>query len=98
MAQQTYYLYILSNNSKTLYVGFTNDLERRVWQHRYKQNDGFTRDYNITMLVYFEAFQWVDDTIAREKQIKRWGRGKKIWLVEQENPDWLDLAANWCSG
>jgi putative endonuclease len=95
MAPKTYYVYILANTSRTLYVGFTSDLERRVWQHRSRQSGGFTRDYNVTMLVYFEAFPWVDDAIAREKQIKRWNRSKKIWLIEQENPGWLDLAANW---
>lgn len=95
MNQKTYYVYILANISKTIYVGFTNDLHRRVWEHRAKQRDSFTRDYNITMLVYFEASTWVDDAIAREKQIKRWSRSKKIWLIEQENPGWLDLAADW---
>jgi putative endonuclease len=81
-----------------LYIGVTNNLPRRVAEHKAKLVPGFTRKYSIDLLVYFEAFQWVDDAIAREKQIKRWGRGKKIWLVEQENPNWLDLAANWYSG
>jgi putative endonuclease len=81
--------------SRTLYIGFSNDLERRVWQHRHKQADGFTRDYNITMLVYFEEHGRADDAIAREKQLKKWRREKKIWLIEQENPQWLDLAHDW---
>jgi putative endonuclease len=95
MNQKTYYVYILSNVSRTLYVGFTNDLERRIGQHRAKQYDGFTRDYNVTVLVYFEEYPWVDDAIAREKQIKNWSRSKKIGLIERENPQWLDLAADW---
>lgn len=93
--QRTYYVYIMSNNSKTLYVGVTNNLERRVWEHRQKRVKGFTERYNITMLMYFESSAQVDDAIAREKQLKGWKRDRKIALIRESNPDWLDLAADW---
>ncbi len=95
MTDQRFFVYVLSNVSRTLYIGFTNDLQKRVWQHRQKQADSFTRDYNITMLVFLEEFARADDAIAREKQLKNWRREKKVWLIEQENPDWLDLAHDW---
>jgi putative endonuclease len=95
MSDRRFYVYILSNRSRRLYVGVTNDLRRRVWQHRMKEADSFTRDYNITMLVYFEEFGRADDAIAREKQLKNWRRDKKVWLIERENPNWLDLAHDW---
>ena len=90
-----FYVYILSNVSRTLYVGVTNNLERRVWEHRQKQVEGFTKDYNVTMLVHLEEYARADDAIAREKQLKKWRREKKVWLIEQENPQWLDLAHDW---
>ena len=93
--QQTYYVYIMSNISRTLYVGVTSDLERRVWEHRQKHKKGFTQTYNCAMLVYFESCSWVDDAIAREKQIKGWKRSRKLDLVRETNPNWLDLAADW---
>ncbi len=95
MTDRRFYVYILSNVSRILYIGFTNNIQARVWQHRRKQADSFTRDYNITMLVYFEEFGRADDAIAREKQLKNWRREKKIWLIEKENPKWLDLAHDW---
>jgi putative endonuclease len=85
----------MSNISKTLYVGVTNDLERRVWEHRQKLVKGFTERYNITMLVYFESCSWVDDAIAREKQLKGLKRDRKLALIRETNPHWLDLAADW---
>lgn len=95
MSDRRFFVYILSNASRHTYVGFTSDLERRVWQHRQKTVESFARDHNITMLVYFEEFGRADDAIAREKQLKRWRREKKVWLIEQMNPQWLDLAHNW---
>ena len=90
-----YYVYILSNYSGTFYVGVTNDLERRVAQHRTKRLDGFTKKYNVTSLVYYEHTNDVTSAIEREKQIKAWRRSKKLDLIQSMNPDWKDLAAEW---
>ncbi len=75
-----------------LYTGVTNDLENRVFQHKAKQIDGFTKKYNIHRLVYFEAFGDIRDAIAREKQIKGWLRAKKVALIESVNPRWRELS------
>ena len=80
-----------------LYVGITNSLERRIWQHKHKAIPGFTKTYNCDRLVHHEMFERVESAIAREKQIKGWTRAKKNALVEAENPQWLDLAADWYS-
>ena len=90
-----YYIYIMSNVSQTLYPGVTNDLQRRVYQHKQKLSSGFTRKYNLTLLVYFEATPDILAAIAREKQIKGWLRAKKVSLIESANPKWLDLSAQW---
>jgi putative endonuclease len=95
VTDRRFYVYILANVSRTLYIGFTNDIQKRIWQHRQKQSDSFTRDYNITMLVYLEQFERADDAITREKQLKNWRRDKKVWLIERENPNWTDLAHDW---
>jgi putative endonuclease len=87
-----YYVYILSNKSKTLYTGVSNNLTRRVYEHRHKLIEGFTKKYNIDKLVYFEVFSNVDDAIRREKQIKGWLRKKKIELIESLNSEWNDLS------
>jgi putative endonuclease len=92
---RTYYVYILSNQSRTLYVGVTNDLKRRLRQHEAKQIPGFTAKYNITWLIYYEQFNDVNFAIAREKQIKGWTRAKKIALAEAMNSRWEDLSAGW---
>jgi len=89
------YAYIMSNISRTLYVGVTNDLERRVYEHKRKLTPGFTRKYNVTMLVYFEVAPDIRSAIDREKQIKGWLRSKKVALIESANPHWLDLSAEW---
>jgi len=86
-----YYVYILFNKSRTLYVGVTNKLLFRVEQHRNGEFEGFTKKYNIHRLVYFERFQYVGNAIAREKEIKGWLRARKIALIEEENPTWEDL-------
>jgi putative endonuclease len=89
------YVYVMSNASRTLYVGITSTLEQRVATHKSKQIDGFTRQYNLTMLDYFEELPDPSTAIAREKQLKGWSRAKKIALIERLNPQWLDLSADW---
>jgi putative endonuclease len=93
-----YFVYIMTNKSGTLYVGVTNDLERRVQEHRNKLVKGFTAKYNIDRLVHFEVADEPRAAIAREKQIKGWLRAKKIALIESGNPRWLDLSADWKQG
>ena len=90
---QHFWVYILSSNTRTIYVGVTNDLERRVQEHKSKQVPGFTARYNVSQLVYSEVFSDVRDAIAREKQIKSWSRARKNALIEEHNPRWNDLAA-----
>ena len=90
-----YYVYIMSNHSRTLYTGVTNDLERRVWEHKTKSVDGFTKRYNVNQLVYFESTDDVSAAIEREKEIKGWVRRKKVALVNAANPTWEDLSAEW---
>ena len=87
-----YYVYILTNKSRTLYTGVTNDLLRRVHEHKQKLVQGFTARYNITHLAYFEETTDVQAALAREKQIKGWLRMKKIALIESLNPRWEDLS------
>ena len=93
--EKRYFTYIMSNSSKTLYVGITNDLERRVWQHRQRSRNTFTGRYNVTMLVYLEEFADPATSISREKQLKGWTRRRKLELIATMNPDWIDLAADW---
>lgn len=90
-----FWVYILSSRSGTLYVGLTGFLGRRIHQHKYDTIDGFTRKYQCHRLVYYESYQDVLVAIAREKQLKRWRRDKKILLIEKMNPRWQDLAENW---
>ena len=90
-----YYVYIMTNRSKTLYTGITNDLIRRVYEHKNKMVEGFTKKYNITRLVYFEETNDIQSAITREKQIKGWLRRKKIALIESVNPKWEDLSEGW---
>jgi putative endonuclease len=90
-----YYVYIMTNHSRTLYTGVTNDLKRRVQEHKQKQIPGFTQKYNITNLVWYEETPDVKAAIAREKQIKGWLRSKKIALIESLNPSWRDLSDEW---
>ncbi len=85
----------MTNRSKTLYTGVTNNLERRVYEHKQKLVPGFTSTYNITLLVYFETTTDVKVALSREKQIKGWLRSKKIGLIEAVNPGWKDLSAEW---
>ncbi|MBU0571076.1 MAG: GIY-YIG nuclease family protein [Candidatus Omnitrophica bacterium] len=92
MLTKQYYVYVLSNwNNKVLYVGVTNDLKRRVYEHKHKLVDGFTRKYNVHKLVYYEVTEEIEAAILREKQIKGGSRQKKNDLVERFNPKWEDL-------
>jgi len=86
-----YFVYILSNRLRTLYVGMTNDLVRRLQEHRSKIKEGFTKRYNVTQLVYFEPASNVFDAMFREKQLKGWLRARKLALIEASNPQWNDL-------
>lgn len=95
MTVKTYHVYIMTNRSRTLYTGVTNDLQRRVWEHKSKTIEGFTKKYNITMLAYYEEFNDILTAIEREKQIKGWSRSKKIALIEAMNPEWNDLSHGW---
>ncbi|MBI3933374.1 MAG: GIY-YIG nuclease family protein [Acidobacteria bacterium] len=90
-----YYVYILTNRSRNLYTGVTNNISRRVGEHRESDVLGFTKRYRIHRLVYVEAHASIRTAIAREKQIKRWRREKKMALIEASNPAWDDLAAGW---
>lgn len=93
MAQ--YCVYIMTNRSKTLYTGVTNNLERRVYEHKQKLIEDFTKKYNLTILVYYETTDDVRHAIHHEKQIKGWIRRKKIALIETVNPEWKDLSNGW---
>ncbi len=88
-------MYIMSNQSRTLYTGVTSDLEQRVFQHKKKLIKGFTKKYNITILVWYDRFSDINQAIECEKKIKGWRRSKKISLIEEQNPCWLDLAEGW---
>ena len=88
-----YYVYIMASRSRTLYIGVTNDLRVRVLQHRQLVPGSFTARYNITRLVYFERFQYINSAIAREKTLKDWNRARKIALIAAANPTWEDRAA-----
>ena len=92
---QNFYLYILASETKTLYIGVTNDLERRVYEHKSKTTPGFTAQYEVNHLVYFEETNDVTTAINREKQLKGWRREKKVALIEKSNPHWFDLSDRW---
>lgn len=88
---KNYSVYILTNNSKALYIGVTNNLDRRIYEHKNKLIEGFTKKYNLDKLVYFEVFNNIDDSIRREKQLKNWHRQWKINLIESVNKKWEAL-------
>jgi putative endonuclease len=91
----SYWVYILaSKRNGTLYVGVTNDLVRRVWEHKNDFVEGFTKKYGVHLLVYFEQAASPDAAIEREKQLKKWNRSWKLELIEKENPEWRDLYAD----
>ena len=90
-----YYVYIMASISGTLYIGMTNDIKRRVWEHKQHLVEGFTDKHDIERLLYFESFRDVSVAINREKQLKKWGRNKKIDLIKSKNCKWDDLADDW---
>ena len=91
--EHQYFVYILSSRSRTLYIGVTNNLPRRIHEHREGTADSFTKRYNITRLVYFEPFQYIGNAIAREKYLKHFTREEKLALITTSNPTWEDLAS-----
>lgn len=96
MKKHEYFIYILTNkNNSVLYTGVTNNLERRIYEHKNGKGSIFTKKYNCSKLVYYEEFQWIQDAIAREKQIKAGSRQKKLELIKTINNDWVDLSCDW---
>ena len=94
--EHQYYVYMVSNRGhNVLYIGVTNSLERRMWEHKTKAISGFTKKYNCDQLVYFELYERIDQAIAREKQLKGWIRAKKDALIARINREWRDLSAEW---
>lgn len=90
-----YYVYIMSSHRRTLYVGVTNNLAKRVGQHKTGSINGFTKRYNVNRLVYAESSLYIEDALNREKEIKGWRREKKIQHILELNPEWNDLALEW---
>ena len=89
---KNYYVYILTNKTNsTLYIGVTNNLQRRIFEHKNELVDGFTKKYHLHKLIYYEITGSVDEAISREKQLKKWNRSKKVELINQVNPDWKEL-------
>lgn len=87
-----YFVYIMARErNSTFYVGITSELQQRVWQHKEGTYDGFTKKYDINKLVYYEIFDNPENAIAREKRLKKWNRTWKMRVIEEMNPDWLDL-------
>ena len=95
MNERSYCTYIMASRSRTLYIGVTGDLQKRVFQHKWKEHEGFTARYNCDRLVWFERHQYVQNAIAREKELKGWSRSKKIALIESLNAAWVDLSRDW---
>ncbi len=95
MKEHRYAVYILASRSHNFYVGVTNNIERRVREHKTYDQEGFAERYNINRLVWYQVFGDIRDAIAREKQLKRWRREKKIRLIESRNPTWQDLSEEW---
>lgn len=95
MKDYNFFVYILASNSGTLYIGMTNNLERRIWEHKKGIFEGFSKKYKCRKLVYMERFQYVNDAIASEKRIKKWNRKKKELLIKENNPYWKDLSQGW---
>jgi putative endonuclease len=95
MKEHIYFVYIMSSNSGTLYIGMTNSIYRRALQHKAGEIEGFTKKYYCNRLVHYESFDDVHRAIGREKKLKGWTRAKKIALIESKNPRWADLAEHW---
>lgn len=90
-----YCVYVMASRSRVLYIGVTNDLVRRVEEHKRGLVPGFTSKYRVKRLVHFEEFRYIQDAIAREKELKGWRRSRKVELIERDNRSWLDLAEDW---
>jgi putative endonuclease len=90
--ERSFHVYMLAGKSGVLYVGVTGHLSKRIWQHKAKLMDGFTRKYNLDKLVWLEGHATAGTAIAREKEIKRWRRSRKVALIEAMNPEWQDLS------
>jgi putative endonuclease len=93
--EKRYYVYIMASRSLTLYTGVTGDIYHRALQHKAGEIEGFTKRYHINRLVYYETFMYVNNALAREKQIKAWTRAKRLALIKTINPAWQDLAEDW---
>lgn len=91
MFRKYFYVYILASKSGTLYIGITNNLARRVWEHKHGLVKGFSEKYGCEKLIYYEQYQDVETAILREKQLKKWRRDKKEFLIRKMNPGWIDL-------
>ncbi len=88
-------VYILANAYRTIYVGVTGNLEVRLWEHRHGKDAGWAKKYGLDRLVFYECFPDMNAAITRETQLKKWSRSKKLKLIEQMNPKWFDLSAEW---
>jgi putative endonuclease len=95
MRQHLYFTYMVASRSRTLYIGVTGNLKNRIFEHKRKLHEGFSATYNCDRLVWLERFSEAGDAITREKQLKRWGRAKKVALIEANNPTWVDLSEGW---
>jgi len=95
MHEGSYFTYIMASRSRTLYIGVTGNLQKRVFEHKWKEYDGFTARYNFDRLVWFKRYRDVQRAIAREKELKGWRRAKKIALIETANAAWVDLSRDW---
>ena len=91
---KTYYIYIMASISDVLYIGMTNNLVRRIYEHKHELMNGFSKKYKCKRLIYFEESSDVNSIIAREKQLKKWNRSKKINLINKINPTWEDLSTS----
>ena len=91
---KSYYVYILTNNSETLYIGITSNLIKRIWEHKNKVVKGFTEKYNIDKLIYYEIYEDAEQAILREKQLKNWNRKKKLELIRKTNPKFEELTVS----
>lgn len=93
--RKTYWVYIMASKTGTLYIGMTNNLDRRVYEHRNNLIEGFTKKYACHRVVFAEEYYDVQQAIEREKQLKKWNRKKKEWLIRLDNPSWKDLTIEW---
>ena len=96
MKQKRFYVYIITNkNNTTFYIGVTNDLMRRMWEHKNELIEGFSKKYKLKKLVYYEEYEKIEDAIRREKQLKNWHREWKMNLIKEMNPEFKDLSGDW---